>query len=395
MPSSAEHKLYIKEYELKSLIDAIRLTNLNQSKEELFRIYELTLHAHPHIEKMALYVFTGNAWRYQVGFGTAHDYRTTLMPPEFASDPSPAQLLPAMPPFHEFDAAIPSKQQGQPTAFTFLGFKAQAETEGMDPEFLETFCQIIMVTWENKRMQQYRSQFEVAYDVQALLFPKSLPYTPQRKAMASYLPHHRVGGDYYDYISFQDGSFLMCVADVSGKGVPAALLMSNFQSGLRLLAKQRQPLLRIVEELNWLVMSNAQGEHFITAFFLLYEAPERRIRYVNAGHNPPFAHIGGQWLRLHLGTTLIGGFDELPFMEEGVLEDVAEFFVFAFTDGFTENYNEQEELFGEDRLLEFLQEHTHLELPVLHEKLMQQLQRFAGSNEYADDVTLLSCKVSP
>ena len=266
--------------------------------------------------------------------------------------------------------------------------------------FLETLCQIIIVNLENKKMasrelerQGYRAQLEIAHEVQTLLFPKTLPYNGQRQVHANYLPHHRVGGDYYDYLDFDDGSFLMCVADVSGKGVPAALLMSNFQAGLRLLAKQRHSLSDIVTELNSLVMANAQGANFITAFFLLYDAPSKTIRYINAGHNPPFIFVKNEWRRMEEGTTIVGGFDELPFLEEGEIQDVMEFFVFTFTDGFIENYDEEDGIFGEDRLLEFLKDHHQLALPQLHQQLIDKLQEFAGGNEYADDVTLLSCRV--
>ncbi len=401
MSNRIENRLHIKELELKSLIDTIRLINSNASEEDLYRIYKFSLHAAPRITKMALYVLD-EQWVYKTGFGFTHNYQNLALPESLLSSSKPNDLLSSLPSFQEFDQVLAVEHQQKILAYSFFGFDKDipANDPQTDMAFLETLCQIIIVTLENKRMssreverQSYKAQLEIAHEVQTLLFPKSLPDKPNQEVHANYLPHHRVGGDYYDYLDFEDGSFLMCVADVSGKGVPAALLMSNFQAGLRLLSKQQHALTNIVIELNSLVMNNAQGANFITAFFLWYDAPNQSIRYINAGHNPPFIFVQEEWRRLEEGTTIVGGFDELPFLEEGIIEDVDEFFVFCFTDGFIENYDEEGGIFGEDRLLEFLKEHYELPLSELHNLLIHKLQEFAGGNEYADDVTLLSCRL--
>lgn len=400
MPTSIETQLYIKELELNSLIDTIKLINTNASDKDLYRIYKFSLHGMPLISKMLLYVLEED-WVYKTSFNTTYDYKNILIAEEILGEDKSAALSEVMY-FSEFDQVIPIRHHGKVIAYTFFGLNKDADQgdAAIDLEFLEVLCQIIIANIEDKKIasremerQGYRAQLEIAHEVQTLLFPKTLPYSNRRQVYANYLPHHRVGGDYYDYIDLDDGSFLMCVADVSGKGVPAALLMSNFQAGLRLLAKQRHSLTTIIEELNALVMDNAQGANFITAFFLLYDAPSKTIRYINAGHNPPFIRVKEEWHRMEEGTTIIGGFDELPFLTEGAIEQADQFFVFTFTDGFIENYDESNGIFGEDRLLDFLKEYYTLELPELHQKLIDELQQFAGGAAYADDVTLLSCRV--
>lgn len=403
MSLSSENQLQIKELELSSLIDTIRLISDNPSEADLYTIYRLSHQANTRIRKMALYVKDEDNWGFKTGFGTSYNYKNISLPEQLFESKVPNEILHTLQGFSEFDDVVATENQEKVLAYTFFGF-TEDSSQGMPPDrdYLETLCQIIIVTLENKRMasrelerQSYHAQLEIAKEVQTLLFPKILPQTDKRYVAASYLPHHRVGGDYYDYIPLDNAGFLMCVADVSGKGIPAALLMSNFQAGLRLLAKQGRPLVEIVHELNGLVMNNAQGANFITAFFLEYDAQNECIRYINAGHNPPFAFIHQEWVRLEKGCTIVGGFDELPFMEEGILEDAKDFFVFCFTDGFIENYDEQDgDIFGEDRLLDFLKVHYLDNLPILHQKLIAKLEEFAGGNEYADDVTLLSCRVT-
>src|SRR5690606_1346513 len=126
---------------------------------------------------------------------------------------------------------------------------------------------------------------------------------------ASYFPHQTVGGDYYDYVRLPEDKFLVCIADVSGKGIPAALLMSNFQASLQALVRQTTDLDYIIRELNFLVKQNSGGERFITFFAAIYDLKKRRLTYINAGHNPPLLISGGKILLLEQGTTVLGAFD--------------------------------------------------------------------------------------
>jgi sigma-B regulation protein RsbU (phosphoserine phosphatase) len=160
---------------------------------------------------------------------------------------------------------------------------------------------------------------------------------------ASYLPALMVGGDYYDYVELDKDNFLICIADVSGKGVSAALLMSNFQASLRTLARQTQDLKQIVRELNINIKSSAKGERFITFFGAIFNTLSHKIRYINAGHNPPVLLFNtGAMHVLEKGTTVLGAFDELPFIEEEEMSISPETLLFAYTDGLTETSNEDE-----------------------------------------------------
>lgn len=400
MALSIEVNLKIKELELNSLFETIQAINANASEEDLYKIYSFIVRSNQHIQRMALYVLD-EEWECKAFYGTTHDYETIKLPDSQASVGAFSTNDHQIKQFQEFNKIIPIAHKERFLAYVFLGYQDEEDEAMLGIDFLEALCNIIIVAIENKKLvrkevyqRNYQAQLEIAQEVQSSLFPNSLPYRDEIMVEASYLPHHRIGGDYYDYLELeQPDSFLVCVADVSGKGVPASILMSNFQAGLRLLAHQNLSLIEIVTKLNALIMLNSQGTNFITAFFLIYNYQTKSIEYINAGHNPPFLFVDNQVTLLEEGTTVLGGFEELPFLESTSISDLDKFFLFAFTDGFTETYNEEGQEFGEDYLLKFVEEHLDEDQKSLHVKLINHLKTFKGNNEYADDITLFSCKV--
>jgi sigma-B regulation protein RsbU (phosphoserine phosphatase) len=282
---------------------------------------------------------------------------------------------------------VPIKHKSDVLAYLMLDPQESGKAEELDLDFVTALTNIIIVAVENKKLarrqqeqKDYKRQLEIAHNVQKLLFPNDLPYTSDLSIEASYLPHHEIGGDYYDYIRLGEESFLICIADVSGKGVPAAILMSNFQAGLRILAQAVKELDQIVPKLNGLIMDNV-------------DTKSNRVQYINAGHNPPFLFCNNKMARLEKGTTILGGFPELPFLEVGEESYTNGFLFFGFTDGFTETYNEQGDEFGDDHLEQFLKENLSLDQHALHSDLINLLNSFKGKNRYADDITLVSCRV--
>jgi sigma-B regulation protein RsbU (phosphoserine phosphatase) len=187
---------------------------------------------------------------------------------------------------------------------------------------------------------------------------------------------------------------LVCIADVSGKGIPAALMMSNFQASLHTMLRHTSNLTEIVEALNYQIHESAKGESFITFFAAIYDHELNTMVYVNAGHNPPFMFDENQELiNLDTGTTILGVFDPLPFISEGFIPDLKGFTLFCYTDGLTETENEAGEEIGSERIQEILEEKHNKNLGIIHEELLQELDDFRGSVAYKDDITILSCRV--
>ena len=198
-----------------------------------------------------------------------------------------------------------------------------------------------------------------------------------------------MGGDYYDYIPLPDGSFVVAIADVSGKGVPAALLMSNFQATLRTILIKSLDLREAVGILNQQIQNNAQGDHFISAFIAHFCPRERTLTYINCGHNPPVLLHRNHTTQLDTGTTLLGAFPDLPQVDLGQVSKMEEFLLFCYTDGLTETFNPAGEQFGEERLQQQLEALQHHKLAEVHNSLLEAVEKFSEGEAKHDDTTLL------
>ncbi len=398
-----KNKFEIKELELNSLLEITQAINNNLPESSLYKIYHFTLRANHNIKKLALYVLD-DSWNCKAYHGTVHNYNQVSLDEKFLSTNGITYLRHGdeLAEFEEFDILIPIIHKDATLAFVFLGGMKMEEDSGEDITFIQALSNIILVAIENKKLarkelkqEAFRREMEIASNVQKYLFPENLPYGRRLKLEASYLPHHTVGGDYYDYIPINRNQFLICIADVSGKGIPAAILMSNFQASLRTLLRQTPNITAIIEELNHLILDNAKGENFITFFGAIYDHNLKTMVYVNAGHNPPLLVDGKKGLlMLDQGTTILGSFEKLPFINEGFITDLEEFLFFSFTDGVTETMNEHNEEFGSDRLKTLLMENKDADLKYLHREVIKSLDNFRGKNAYNDDITMLSCRVN-
>lgn len=396
-----KNKLDLKELELNSLLEITQSVNMNLSEDSLYKIYHFTLRANLNIKKLALFVLD-EQWNCRVNFGTDYEFSESTLPEEYQSLREITALDKSQEenPFAEFDTLIPVAHKDELLAMVFVSNEEQKD-QAISTNFIQALSNIILVAIENKklarrqlRQEAYKKELEIASQVQQLLFPRSLPQRKTLQIEASYLPHHRVGGDYYDYIQIDEDRFLICIADVSGKGVPAAILMSNFQASLRTMARITSDLSDIVKELNYQLLQNAKGENFITFFIAVVNTKERTLKYVNAGHNPPiFACKKGTQL-LESGTTILGMFHPLPFLNEGTLEGFGECMLFSYTDGLSETENEMGELYGFERLEEFICENWMEKPSDIHKLLLDELNSFKGKRDYGDDITLLTCKVA-
>ncbi|WP_420580672.1 PP2C family protein-serine/threonine phosphatase [Reichenbachiella sp.] len=303
----------------------------------------------------------------------------------------------------EFDHVIPVMHKKELLALVFVGDIAEIEagfTSNSATTFLEALTNIILVAIENKKLarqqleqEAFKKELEIAKQVQNYLFPKNLPTSDQFEVAAYYQPHHNVGGDYYDYIPIDEDQFLLCIADVSGKGVPAALMMSNFQASLHTLVRQTDDLKTIVAELNHQIKFSGNGEIFITFFAAIYSKSSEQLRYVNCGHNPPLLQVNlKKDVELTKGTTVLGMFSPLPFIEMGVVDDLKQFYLFCYTDGLNEAINPKEEEFGEERIMKAIKSVENSKPHELNTAIMNFVNDFRQGQDYRDDVTILSAK---
>lgn len=239
--------------------------------------------------------------------------------------------------------------------------------------------------------RQFHHQEQEVAEARAIqhgLLPGSIPQCPGYEIAGAWQPAQTVGGDYYDVLPFDGSKLGLCIADVAGKGLPAALLMSNLQAAVRGLASPLLPPAGLCERLNSLVCHNTGLDRFITLFYAQLDAPERMLHYVNAGHNPPFLlHADGSHERLETGGGVLGIFPELDF-QTGSVRLAREDCIVCFTDGITEARNGEGEEFGDVRLGEVLQAHRAAPADLLQQKILAAVGDFCLGH-WHDDATLL------
>lgn len=391
-----------KELELNALLEITQAINANVPETSLYKIFHFTLRSNLDIKKLALYVFD-ERWNCQANFGTKTNFLKLQLDNRFHLIRQVHRMkeFDEECEFHEFDVVIPVAHENQTLAVVFVGGVHPNDDFQDGIKFIQALSNIIIVAIENKKLarkqleqEAFRKELEIASDVQQFLFPEKLPNTDRLKLEASYLPHDLVGGDYYDYIPINKNQFLLCVADVSGKGIPAALMMSNFQASLRTLLRQMPNLTEIVEALNYQVLENAKGEKFITFFGAIYDVNLKTLVYVNSGHNPPILWDKKHGIRLlEEGSTVLGAMHPLPSLQEGFITDLDDFLLFCYTDGLTETVNEEGVEFGSQSLIDYFQKNHHKDLKTIHQDIIVGLDGFKGKNSYRDDITMLSCRV--
>ncbi|MDP9048362.1 MAG: serine/threonine-protein phosphatase, partial [Bacteroidota bacterium] len=257
----------------------------------------------------------------------------------------------------------------------------------------------IVVALENKNLfrerlqsERFQREMELAVEVQNMLIPLKVYKDHSVEVGARYIPHQNIGGDYFDFIRLNDHEFLWCVADVSGKGISAALLMANFQASLHAWSAVEYDLVNVVHRLNRVVINNTKGERFITLFLAKYNEKTRKLKYINAGHNATIIYSKGEIIPLKLGTTMIGVFDELPFINNGEVYIEPNSLIVNYTDGLMDHEHIGTKNWGEESLFEFVKEHGELPAEEFNQLLMNHID-LVIKGKPIDDVTLLTLRI--
>ncbi|MFN7012692.1 MAG: PP2C family protein-serine/threonine phosphatase [Bacteroidia bacterium] len=395
----------IKDQKLNVLLEVTKAINNNQPTQELLHQYEHFLRNELNIEKIVLFSNDNEEWHALLSYGItekeikAIDIKTTLLPlKEITTVMSLNNKS-----LKGFDVVVPVYHKSHPLAYVLIGDIYEDEL-ALSPTikhlpFIQTLTNIIVVAIENKRLAKerlkeevVRKELELASRMQAMLFPETLPNNENVEMAALYKPHQKVGGDYYDVITLNDNEIVLCMADVSGKGISAALLMSNFQANLRALLSYSKSLSELVRELNHKVMHSAKGEKFITLFIAKYNYITHTLNYVNAGHNPPLLASGNSINQLKVGSTGLGMFDDLPKVREGIITIEPYSVLVCYTDGIVDIENKEQKEFSLERMIEILKYNKHLSMTELNNLYIKKIDDFRKEMPYVDDITLLSCR---
>jgi sigma-B regulation protein RsbU (phosphoserine phosphatase) len=241
------------------------------------------------------------------------------------------------------------------------------------------------------RRRQLQAEEREREDVEAVqrgFLPKEIPQMEGFEISGAWLPARVVGGDYFDVQAFSESKLGMSIADVAGKGMSAALLMSNLQAALKSLASEEASPEDLCGKVNRIICSNISRDRFITAFYGLLDSTCNRLVFTNAGHNSPIlVHRDGSCLRLGEGGVPLGLFPDWKY-ERGEVELTAGDRLVLFTDGVTEVSGADGEEFGEERLAAVLLENRHLSARELQERILAEVDKFSGGR-FEDDATLV------
>ncbi len=399
-----QDQLKVKQLEINSLLEVTKAINDNLPSSALFRIYEFILRAQMRVESLAVFIDNDEEdWALVSHYGIKEDTLRINVKDQLSQYEEIVELgidKPAH--LAEFDLIIPVFHKNRGLAYALVGRPGLESYEALKDKikFIQTITNIIMVAIENKRLfkkqleqEGFKKELEVAAQVQSMLIPYKLPNDKLVEMAAIYLPHRNVGGDYYDYIRLSEDEFVFCIADISGKGIAAALLMANFQAHLQALIQQHASnLIEFVEHLNKNVKHITRGEKFITLFLGKFNAKTRLLEYVNAGHNPPVLYQNSQANYLDKGCTILGMFDELPFIHVGELKVDREAIIVNYTDGLTDLENEYGNTFSVELLEEFIQTNLDEDMEEFNRNLLEKIISFKGKKLFVDDISVLSCR---
>jgi hypothetical protein len=237
--------------------------------------------------------------------------------------------------------------------------------------------------------EKVRRDLAMAAEVQRRLLPPQAPRSVAATFAGLTLPARTIGGDYYDFLDLGDGRVGVAVADVSGKGISAALVMSVVQASLRVISSQNDlPLSQLAAQMNRFLHQSTGASHYATFFYAQLDERGRRLRYVNAGHNPPLLVRGADVTELHAGGTVLGLFPEIE-CQEAALDLRPGDLLVAFTDGVTEARSPSGEEFGEARLEELLRAAAGLSAGEVLERLAAAMREWIGGAEQHDDLTVV------
>ena len=262
---------------------------------------------------------------------------------------------------------------------------------------LKAFANHAVVAIENARYfnesilkKELEKEIAVARTIQEKLLPKSIPEYPGIEIARISLPCKEVGGDYYDLIKIDKDMLGVAIADVSGKGIPASLLMSNLQACLRTLSRENLKVKEVVSRTNAIIFENTDDAQYITFFFCIIDVKKRKLTYCNAGHNPPIlAREADSDILLQGGGTVLGWQPDSEYRETE-LDLMPGDRIFFYTDGVTEAMNIEEEEFEEWRLKKTIGDNKDKSVNQLADQILKDIYKHTDGTAQTDDITLVA-----
>jgi phosphoserine phosphatase RsbU/P len=405
---SVNQRLSVKVFQLHNLFDISRELTASFDEETIKNLVTTTLMGHLLVSRCALYLDGPGGLALAHERGARAEEGSRLVPePEAAA--LRAALRKAMPvselpegPLRDrltrqrMSLVVPLSVGSSVQGFLAVGERVSgAPFTEEDRDFAQTLARQALAALESVRLhrvqlekQQQDKELQIAREIQQNLFPASCPVIPGFQIAARSLACYQVGGDYYDFIPLPGGRWGLIVADVSGKGTPASILMASVHASLRALAGTASPAV-VMERVNTFLYESTQANKFVTLVYAELDPATRRMSYVNAGHIPPYwLRREGPTRRLTAGGPAVGLLENIRY-EIGEIELAPGDVLAMVTDGATEALSADEREWGDERLVEALATSGTPSAEQQIERLIQAVDLWTGARGCTDDLTAL------
>ncbi|MCB0483807.1 MAG: serine/threonine-protein phosphatase [Flavobacteriales bacterium] len=387
-------------YKVARILELTKAINANAPEEALFMQLRAILTEDLELCRLHLLVNTGKGWREPLRIGSETSLLkciktlSTFTDITFPAGHSDRLLA-------RFEVCIPIFHKELALGFLLIGDNdtpvAELPKVLEHINFIQACAHIVCVALENKRLARNRfeqmalqRELQLAESIQRGFLPAHLPSDHGIQTAVYHRPHHHVGGDYYDLVMATGGLYYGIVADVSGKGIPAALLMSNLQAAFRALVKQRSPLSSVAEELHERVCESTGGDRFVTAFLFIYSATARILEYINCAHPAPFVYDGSAY-PLEVTHPGLGMIDGPLGAQTKMISLEPDSWLCIFTDGLTDDQGGPIQI--DEELMQAILVDVPFESPeLLNKKILEEIDKRSTAVDPVDDITLFSLR---
>ncbi len=403
--SEMNRRLERRVHRLRSLFEAGREFNALLDRDAIIRLLGYTLMGEMAISRFAVALRNRNGYfpvinhRFQQGFSPevlerVAERGTRVFSLKEERTPEEESLYAG-----GVRASIPMEVQGVTRGVLLAGERFRNEIDDEDLEYLCSLANLAVGALENARLleeiigkERMEEDLRIAAEIQQGLLPRSLPTIHGFDIAAQTIPTHQVGGDCYDTIELGGGRVLISIADVSGKGTPASLLMASVQAAVRALAQLDLPLDDLTARINDVIYQNTAADKFITAFFGVLNSATSTFSYVNAGHNPPLLFTSDGVKSLDCGGVILGIMPSILPYDVGIVQIQPEDLLILYTDGVSEAMNGQAQEYGEVRLRALFKDcHARSAADAL-ERLRGDVLDFTRGADQSDDITILALR---
>jgi len=297
---------------------------------------------------------------------------------------------------------VPMTIKSEKKGIIFLGNRITKQIYSKsDIEYISSIASFAIISIENARLfkealekQKLEKDLEIARNIQNNLLPKEIPQSDIYKISAINRTARKVGGDFYDVVKLDDKRILLAIADVSGKGIQASLLMANLQAFLKSIYKQNYTLQEASNFLNDLVSENTTNGSFITFFWGILDIKTKKFTYVNMGHNPPILLRKNEIIKLKKGGMILGVMKTvIPYEYEEIELNKGDMLI-LFTDGITEAMNSNNQEYGDSRFEELSLNHAGEPPEKFLEIMLEDMNQHTAGAEQSDDITTLILKMN-